>query len=312
MQRASEGSQLSQAVQAETTYRSAARSAYAASNPAEDIQVLSASLEPKALESLTRDAVAARARAWANAVSAQGSSPLSALNELLPPASWFQARLVMDRDVASMEENATGSQPYARAYASIVSQLPAIALQAQGVETLLDTLWQHSGAGNSLKDGHKPPIQRSQRWLPPKSTMDASHRYALDVFFITVKRRGAVEIGPAIKSICRGIVVSAAGDWNGGDTLASYTGGGLSPKSGNGVVVYCPDDRRYYAYFHLHDVTVSPGQVIEAGQLIGHGGNTGSNARKKGHGEHLHLEIHTGPNQALSSWELRDLIADLY
>jgi len=67
--------------------------------------------------------------------------------------------------------------------------------------------------------------------------------------------------------------------------------GGISPKAGNGVIIYSPDEKRYFLYFHLYDALVEKGQIVRRGQAIGHGGNTGINARKKGGGDHLHFEI---------------------
>jgi hypothetical protein len=33
------------------------------------------------------------------------------------------------------------------------------------------------------------------------------------------------------------------------------------------------------------------GDIVKEGRLLGHGGNSGANARRSGHGGHLHLEI---------------------
>ena len=95
----------------------------------------------------------------------------------------------------------------------------------------------------------------------------------------------------------------------GGAGADAWGGGGLSPAAGNGVVVYSPASGRYYSYFHLDEVAVQRGQVVERGAALGRGGNTGINARKKGHGGHLHLEIFdTGEDRALSAWEVRQLL----
>ena len=46
----------------------------------------------------------------------------------------------------------------------------------------------------------------------------------------------------------------------------------------------------YTFYAHMENRTVSKGQVIKAGQLIGHSGAQGNVS-----GPHLHMELHTGP-----------------
>jgi len=279
--------------------------------PVGDLRLLSAALEPVALAGLLPQAGSERARAWAAAVKDGGSSPVSALGEILPPTPWFQARLIMERDEAVLEGNAGADSPSGRAYQAILDALPSVKDAAPAFEAALTALWTDTPGLARLARGPVAPLARSQRWMPPKDSLDASHRYALDIFYTNVRRSGAEETGPAVRSMTRGIVVAAAGDWKGGDELSSYLSGGLSPKSGNGAIVFCPDDGRFYAYFHLKDVNVRPGQLIPAGQLLGHGGNTGANARKKGHGEHLHIEIHTGPGEALSSYDIRSFVIGL-
>ncbi|MCE1196231.1 M23 family metallopeptidase, partial [bacterium] len=115
--------------------------------------------------------------------------------------------------------------------------------------------------------------------------------------------------GPLIFSLADSIVVASDSSWRGGDDLDTYRSGGITPKAGNGAILYCPSQRRYYLYFHLHDALVAPGAVIPRGYPIGHGGNTGTNARKKGHGEHLHLEIYDVPSaRFLENYEISDIV----
>jgi len=50
-----------------------------------------------------------------------------------------------------------------------------------------------------------------------------------------------------------------------------------------------PEGRMVTAYAHLRDVTVEPGQKVEAGQLVGHSGNSGCST-----GPHLHFGVWFG------------------
>jgi murein DD-endopeptidase MepM/ murein hydrolase activator NlpD len=62
----------------------------------------------------------------------------------------------------------------------------------------------------------------------------------------------------------------------------------------------------------MHDVSVRPGQMVASGTVLGHGGNTGTNARRRGHGGHLHLEIWDAKaDRPLSCYELRTLLLSL-
>ena len=61
---------------------------------------------------------------------------------------------------------------------------------------------------------------------------------------------------------------------------------------GNGIIIYNPISREYDHYLHFSSLTVQVGDVIEAGQIIGIGGNTGRDARKDCCGEHVHFETH--------------------
>jgi hypothetical protein len=279
--------------------------------PRSDLDALAAALEPEALAGLGTTAASMRADAWEEAVRAKGSSPASALPAILPAAHWFQARLISKKDEAELRTDARAGGAYGAAYGAILSSVPLARASAQGMEAVLRSVWLSEPRVNELGAGPVSVLAASDRWLPPASTLDSAHQYALDVFFLQVKRNGAVETGPPVRSMTRGIVVAAAGDWNGGDRPALYKSGGLSPKAGNGAIVFCPDDGRYYAYFHLGSMQVSTGDFVGAGTVLGLGGNTGVNARKKGHGSHVHIEIHDRGGRAWPSLAIREFIQKL-
>ncbi len=268
-------------------------------------------LRPEALARASPEEVKNRTEDWMRALAGQGTQPLLAIGEILPSSLWFQTRLVMKRDEAALKEDAAHSGPYGAAYARLRDALPLSQATNAAVESVLDRVWRESSRLIHPKRGPAPVLKRSDYWLPSTSTLSSAHQYALDIFFTAVKRHGAEERGPAIKSVSSGIVVAAADDWAGGDKPSLYQGGGLSPKAGNGVIVYDPDAGLYYAYFHLSVVEVYPGQIVEAGDTLGHGGNTGVNARKKGHGGHVHLEIHGADGQAWTSRRIRELVASI-
>jgi hypothetical protein len=252
-----------------------------------------------------------RADAWEEAVRAKGFTPAAAVSGLLPTSQWFQARLIGRKDEPELHNDARHGGAYGLAYQKILSALPLARSSALGVEAVLRSIWLSEPQVHSLATGPVPVLNPGDRWLPPASSLDSAHQYALDVFFLRVKRHGVVETGPPIRSMTRGIVVAAADDWNGGDQPFLYRGGGLSPKAGNGAILYCPDDGRYYAYFHLSSMAVSAGDFIGAGTVIGLGGNTGINARKRGHGAHVHVEIHDRDGRAWPSLAIRDFILKL-
>jgi murein DD-endopeptidase MepM/ murein hydrolase activator NlpD len=56
-------------------------------------------------------------------------------------------------------------------------------------------------------------------------------------------------------------------------------------------------------------VTVEPGDILTPGTVIGRGGNTGINACKKEHGQHVHFEIYDARQQRkLNIYELYQLL----
>lgn len=153
-------------------------------------------------------------------------------------------------------------------------------------------------------------ILRKSDYLYPKTKeLKYNHQNAIDIFFKKVAKKNGEEIGPPIYSFTSGIVVVSENEWAGSTTLDSYIKGGISPKSGNGVIIYDPIGKRFILYFHLSQTNVIKGQIINAGELIGFGGNTGINARKAGHGKHLHLEIYDLiKDRFLNCYELKSIL----
>jgi murein DD-endopeptidase MepM/ murein hydrolase activator NlpD len=153
------------------------------------------------------------------------------------------------------------------------------------------------------------PFTKADYWFASKSELKYAHPYALDVFFKRFTRENGAHTGPKIRALYPGIVVAAAGDWEGGAGAASYIRGGLSPAAGNGVVVFDRITRRYYVYLHLKEIAVEVGDIVKAGEVLGRGGNTGMNARRPDHGGHVHIEIFDcGRGTALRGAEILDII----
>ncbi len=103
------------------------------------------------------------------------------------------------------------------------------------------------------------------------------HDDALDLF---------ADEGAQVRSITRGVVVLAIDGW---EKDRPYTT--VSHKGGNEVIIFNPDTNRFYRYCHLSAVTVRVRELIPAGLVIGKVGHSGANASRRGHGQHLHLEI---------------------
>jgi murein DD-endopeptidase MepM/ murein hydrolase activator NlpD len=134
-------------------------------------------------------------------------------------------------------------------------------------------------------------------YRPDPADFKYTHTYALDIFFQNVTTGpGSLETGAMLRSMADGIVVAASNTWKGGEGLDAYKGGGISPRAGNGVIYYSPETRKYYSYFHMHDIIVKAGEAVKRGQALGHGGNTGASAHIPGHGGHVHVEIYDAVN----------------
>ena len=276
------------------------------------IRFTAANLAPESLLKVEPELARTRALDWSKAVEAEGSSPIEALGEILPSSNWFQARLITKRDEPDLVLDAKAAGDYGRTYAELKAMLSTTKATTPAIEAVITAVWRYSESAASLKAGPAAVLKSRDRWIPAKTQLDSAHQYALDIFFTSFKKHGAGQIGPTIRSMSRGVVVAASSDWNGGDKPSLYRSGGLSPKAGNGAIIFDPDQNRYYAYFHLSDVHVKAGQLVSAGDAIGKGGNTGVNARKKDHGGHVHVEIHDADGGAWSSYKIRDFIVSIH
>lgn len=231
---------------------------------------------------------------------------------IIPADTWILARLFTNSDDLVINYDISQNNAFGNFYREVIGLIATAQSQAHGIEILLDHFY------NTFYGSIKPktlryalPIPKGKYSLPSRRSIAYSHPDAIDIFFTQVKNRGKHEIGPDIFSVSPGIVLVARNNWEGGDTPQSYSSGGISPRAGNGVIIYNPHEKRYYSYFHLHDVTVKKGQFIKAGQKIGRGGNTGINAKKEGHGEHLHFEIYDSIKGQWSINELYEFIKSL-
>ena len=268
--------------------------------------LLEAALDPASLYLLDRSVILERF----SALKERYPSQEKLANILIPSDSWILARLFESSETLLAQYDITQNTAFGRFYQEITACIETAQAQAEGIEILLELLYKEfHPKTKTLK--YFVPIARDRFSLPSQRSLSYSHPDALDIFFTQIKNRDKNELGPDIFSVSPGIVITARNDWKGGDTPESYMSGGISPRAGNGVIIYNPLEKRYYSYLHLHDVIVKKGQFVEAGQKLGRGGNTGINARKKGHGAHLHFEIYDVVKGQWSNMELYEFIKSL-
>ncbi len=268
--------------------------------------LLEAALDPASLYLLDRSVILERF----TVLKERYPSQEKLANILIPSDSWILARLFESSETLIAQYDITQNTAFGRFYQEITSLIKTAQDQGEGIEVLLELFYnEFNPKPRTLK--YAIPITRDKYSLPSRRSLSYSHSDALDIFFTQVKNRDKNELGPDIFSVSPGIVITARNDWKGGDTPESYIGGGISPRAGNGVIIYNPLEKRYYSYFHLHDVIVKKGQFVEAGQKLGRGGNTGINAKKRGHGAHLHFEIFDALKGQWSNTELYEFIRSL-
>ncbi|MGB4587586.1 MAG: M23 family metallopeptidase [Rectinemataceae bacterium] len=238
-----------------------------------------------------------------------------------PTASETLAMLARDRDVDDYLENAAGKGPAGDYYQTVVDLVPSMKPLRAIYEKLFQGVYEAVRENDRLKVPAKvyadAELYKGGITLPGLSSKprerdyDYSHTFALDIFLkeVDLLPFSTLQKGPVLFSVADAIVVATESSWKGGEELATYRSGGITPKAGNGVILYSPSKHKYYLYFHLYDVLVSPGEAIPKGYPLGHGGNTGTNARKKGHGEHLHLEIYDAVDaRFLRNYEIADIV----
>ena len=274
-------------------------------------------LLPEIVAGRSPAATAEAAEAYLRAAERAGLDPSEAFAQAFPDSAQVLGMLALDRDIEDFRDYASlpgAAGAYYRSEAKIAVEMRPL---RRDYEAAFAAAWEaasraEGGTRSSLGKGESPYIADSgEVWIPAKSELASSHPYALDVFFQHVDKKGEIEKGPQILSLRAGIVVAAGRDWTGGPGAADYRGGGMSPASGNGIVVYDPITRTYCSYFHLSSVALPPGAIVGRGEVLGLGGNTGMNARREGHGEHVHIEIFDAARgAALSSYEIRSILVN--
>lgn len=231
-----------------------------------------------------------------------GIDPSSLTAQVLPSADAIMAMLSTSNTADRFEDNEEEAHsPFTvLRYQRIASYYEVMHRRRSELEAYLDGAWPVLSAWDRLfasKNQQKRYVltEPGLYSLPRRDQLEYSHTWALDIFLQEVRQfPDGTQKGPIIYSLSDGIVVAASSNWHGYPRLGAsvdYLWGGLSPKAGNGVIVYSPAEKRYYLYFHLYRTSLVPGRVVRKGSALGYSGNSGTNARKKGRGEHLHLEI---------------------
>lgn len=260
-------------------------------------------LQPSILPMLSERSIRLLAAQLTEKALKSGKAPRQAVASILPEPAKIIAMLARTRDIDDFEDFTTIEGSAGKYYAAVTSAAPVMKPLRKSYEIIFEAAFAEmkklGQVRNAIQDYALTAEYRSGITLPGlssrplKSQYDLAHTFALDIFLqdVEVNPVNGLQKGPMIFSLSDGLVIAAEKNWRGGETLEEYGSGGISPKAGNGVIIYDPSQRKYFSYFHLHDVLVEPGDAIQKGQPLGYGGNTGTNARKKGHGEHVHVEI---------------------
>ncbi|MCX7025483.1 MAG: M23 family metallopeptidase [Spirochaetes bacterium] len=269
-------------------------------------------LAPARLAAMSVAETRAAAELWFEKAAESGIEGRESFALVMPDNDFYMARLSDEDTRNDIKDLADGDSPIALRYARILSMIPEAEKIAARYETIAETWWKLDARAAAPVSRPVAPFRKSQAIVPTKASLRQAHQDALDVFFAEVERDGVIEKGPDIRSMTDGVVVAASIDWLGDDTPEGYVSGGISPRAGNGAIVYNPAERRYYLYFHFSSTFKAASELVKAGELLGRGGNSGYNARKDGHGEHVHLEIYdAAQNRSFSSTKIRSYILSL-
>lgn len=295
---------------------------------------LAARLSESALDELTVAEAAETAARLVGESAAAAMTTRKAIAQILPDAASFSAMLAGERDLGDFRASAAAGGRSGKAYAAMAERHAQLLPLRSRYEALVAGAWAahraRSAAGSAPGAAaplrteaaeilHRAPAapppahpvgRKGTIYKPPLRALDKTHPFALDVFFTSFERLGGgVERGPEVLSASAGLVVASSADWKGGAGQDSYVSGGVSPRSGNGVIVYDPVGRRYFSYFHLFDLAVATGDLVDAGAVLGRGGDTGINARRDGHGGHVHVEIFDARSgRPLKALEIRKIL----
>jgi hypothetical protein len=247
-----------------------------------------------------------------------GLDPREVLASSFPSASVVLALLSAERDIDNFEQDAAqggAAGSYYRDEALLAQRVKPL---FQSYVSLFTAAYDELGgplaaassySADRMRDGVLPYAPELGITAPPRYQLADAHPYALDLFFSRIKYLPDGQEGPPIPSLSGGIVVASARNWRGGAGIESWRGGGLSPSAGNGVVVYDPISRRFFSYFHMRVTDRRPGDIVRPGDVLGIGGNTGMNARRPGHGGHVHVEIFdAAADRSLDSYHILDLV----
>lgn len=264
-----------------------------------------ASFDLERMQNASVAEVRARAQDFFSTGLALGMEPETLAAELIPSTNHIVAMLTNGNDSKDFSQIDGVSLPAKLVYEKIAALNPLMTSIRPQFEAIFESAYtalkenSHNASFTEFKAQSEPwkgsIMLPGQFSLPRLSDLDYSHTYALDIFFRDVQYLpGDIQCGPVIYSMSDGIVIASETGWIGFPRKSeglSFLAGGISPKSGNGIIIYSPTERKYYSYFHLYNSFVRKGQLVYAGQPLGHGGNSGINARKKGRGEHLHFEV---------------------
>ncbi|HET7838993.1 MAG TPA: hypothetical protein VFL04_04495, partial [Rectinemataceae bacterium] len=246
-----------------------------------ELMILSAALSPRSLAGAGPEFAAAAARALVRSADLSGVTAKEAMESGLPKPDAVLAMLALDRDVDDFLESSALGGPVGAHYRKAAELAGRYRPLRAAYEAAYASMEREIAAAPTrdprpkriqAQKGKDPLFDRGHFLRPTMHDIRFAHPYALDVFFDHYKQGADGQTGPSIPSISGGLVVAAAGDWRGGPGPQAWAGGGLSPAAGNGLVVYDPETRRYYSYFHLRSLSVACGELVERGRILGTGG----------------------------------------